>query len=91
MYLFLIAVFGTAIFTFDGYLTLLAIGGSTLSTIGTFQDTDLKLRAYKVPSTMLWITHNALVPTPMGVLIECMFLGSNLLGFYRFYRFKRAV
>lgn len=85
IYLFLSLVTLTAIFTYDGFLTILAVLGSGISTIATFQAKDKKLRQIKAIATIFWIIHNSLVPTPMGVVIEAAFLMSNLFGYYRFY------
>ena len=35
--------------------------------------------------TGLWLIHNILAGTPMAVLMEILFITSNLVGYYRFY------
>ncbi|MFM9726320.1 YgjV family protein [Streptomyces scabiei] len=38
--------------------------------------------------TSMWIAHNIMVVSPIAVVMECLFLTSNIVGLYRFYRDK---
>ena len=71
--------------TFQGPLSLLAGSGSFIGTIATFCQDDRHLRRLLLVGTSLWLIHNILAATPAGVLLESLFLGSNLIGYYRFY------
>ncbi len=71
--------------TYQGPLSLLAGSGSFIGTIATFCPDDRRLRQLLLIGTSLWLTHNLLAATPAGVLLESLFLGSNLIGYYRFY------
>ena len=73
------------VFTFEGHISILALAASLFLTWGAFQAEDRKLRLYMMSGTSLWIIHNILIFTPMGILGESVFLFSNLLGYYRFY------
>ncbi|MBH0041641.1 YgjV family protein [Pseudoalteromonas sp. SWXJZ10B] len=42
-----------------------------------------------VVGTSLWISHNMLVGSPIAVLMESLFMASNLVGLYRFYTPKK--
>jgi hypothetical protein len=35
--------------------------------------------------TMIWITHNYLAGSPGAVLMEALFISSNLVGYFRYY------
>jgi len=35
--------------------------------------------------TLVWIGHNALAGSPAAAVLETFFLGSNLVGYYRYY------
>ncbi len=74
-----------AVFTYSGLLSLLAFAGSLFGTVGTFCRHDKRLRQFMLVGTSIWLVNNVLVGSPMAVLMESMFIGSNLLGYYRFY------
>jgi hypothetical protein len=74
-----------AVLTFDGVLSVLGCLGSIFGTIGTFCRNDKRLRLVMMVATSLWLVHNSLAGTPTAVVMEALFLGSNLLGYYRFY------
>jgi hypothetical protein len=87
------AFIGTALVvaavTFHGSLSVLSCLGSIFGTIGSFSKEDKRLRQVFLVATSFWLIHNILAETPTAVLMEALFLGSNLLGYYRFY-YRRA-
>lgn len=85
MALFCVATVLVAAVTFQGPLSLLAGLGSLFGTVATFCRDDRRLRQLLLVGTSLWLTHNILAATPAGVLLESLFIGSNLVGYYRFY------
>jgi len=85
MGVFLAAAVLTAIFTYHGLLSVLSCFGALFGTVGSFCKEDRQLRLVMMCATSFWLVHNILAGTPTAVLMEALFLGSNLLGFYRFY------
>ncbi|WP_448871468.1 YgjV family protein [Desulfobulbus propionicus] len=85
MLLFIAASVAIAAATFGGVLSVLSCLGSIFGTIAAFCREDKQLRLTMMIATSLWLVHNALAGTPTAVLMEALFLGSNLLGYYRFY------
>jgi hypothetical protein len=75
--------------TFHGLLSVLSCSGSIFGTIGSFCKEDKQLRQALLIATSLWLIHNWLAGTPTAVLMEALFIGSNLLGYYRYY-YRRA-
>lgn len=73
------------ILTWQGWLSGLALLATLIQTFASFQPRDMLLRLFMVFGTALWISHNLLVGSPMAVLMECLFLLSNLVGLWRFY------
>ena len=71
--------------TFHGLLSVLSGLGSIAGTIGTFCRHDKQLRQIMMIATSLWLVHNCLAGTPTAVLMEALFIGSNLAGYYRYY------
>ncbi|MGD9946948.1 MAG: YgjV family protein [Desulfobulbus sp.] len=71
--------------TFHGLLSVLSCLGAIFGTISSFCREDKQLRLVMMCATSLWLVHNIFACTPMAVLMEALFLGSNLLGYYRFY------
>lgn len=74
-----------AVFTFHGPLSLLSCLGSIFGTIGSFCHEDKRLRQLMFVATSLWLVHNCLAGTPTAVVMEALFLGSNAVGYYRYY------
>ncbi len=72
-------------FTWEGPLSLLAAGGSAICNLGAFQREDKRLRLFIFPGTLCWLGHNILAGSPGAVVVESVFLCSNLIGYYRFY------
>ena len=89
MLLFLAATVTMTACTLQGLLSVFSGLGSIFGTVGSFCRSDRTLRLVMMGATSLWLVHNILAGTPMAVLMEALFLGSNILGYYRFY-LKRA-
>ena len=62
-----------------------------IQTIASFQNRDLHLRLCMVMGTSFWITHNIFASSPVAIIMESLFLSSNLLGLYRFYVGKKSL
>lgn len=82
---FLCASVLVAALTFHGVLSVLSGLGSIFGTIGSFCREDKHLRQMLLIATSLWLVHNCLAGSPGAIIMETLFLSSNLLGFYRFY------
>ncbi len=80
----------TAMVSYQGLLSVLSCLGAVFGTIGSFCREDRQLRLVMMCATSLWLVHNILARTPTAVLMEALFLGSNLLGYYRFYLRRAA-
>ena len=89
MAVFIAASLLIAITTFHGLLSVLSCLGSVFGTVGSFCKEDKQLRQALLVGTSLWLVHNWLAGTPTAVLMEALFIGSNLLGYYRYY-YRRA-
>ena len=85
MLVFVAATITVTGLTFHGLLSVFSGLGSVFGTVGSFCRSDRTLRLVMMGATSLWLIHNSLAGTPMAVLMEALFLGSNMLGFYRFY------
>ncbi|WP_341503623.1 YgjV family protein [Gallaecimonas sp. GXIMD4217] len=83
--LFLLLATTATFLTYGGPLSLLALAGSSLQTLAAFEVDDRRLRLGMMAGTTLWLLNNALQGSPMAVLMEVLFLASNLVGYYRHY------
>ncbi len=86
----LLAVFITlvlinGVISFAGWITVLATTGALITTTASFLASDQKFRQFMMLGTVVWIVHNAIAGSPAAVLLEMIFLASNLWGYYRFY------
>lgn len=77
------------VFTYEGALSLLSLVGTMFHTAGAFSKHDKRLRLLMIVGTLFWIPHNYLASSPVAVIMELLFLSSNLVGFYRHYLRKQ--
>ena len=75
----------SAIFTYQGILSILSCVGSIFQTLGAFNHDDKHLRQLMIIGTLFWLGHNVLAASPGAIVMEILFLSSNLIGYYRFY------
>jgi glucose-6-phosphate-specific signal transduction histidine kinase len=79
----LVSVIATAL-TWQGYLSLLAMGGSILSAVAFWQNDPKMIRTLALLIPPLWFSYNALVGSYPGMFVESFNLVSILIGRYRF-------
>ncbi|GHF94605.1 YgjV family protein [Thalassotalea marina] len=72
-------------YTYNGLLSILGFMATVLITTGSFSKNDKFLRLMMVFGGLLWLIHNVLLGTPVGVLVELVFVGSSAIGYYRYY------
>jgi len=85
MAVFIAATVAVTALTYNGMLSVLACTGAIFGTVASFCKEDKQLRLNMLAATSVWLAHNCLAGTPVAVLMEALFLSSNLLGYYRFY------
>lgn len=85
MGLFVFATIIISIFTYEGLLSVLGCTGGIFGTVASFCKEDKLLRQLMLIGTSLWIVHNILAGSPGAVLMEIIFISSNLVGYFRFY------
>lgn len=73
------------VLTWEGLLSLLAAAGSVSGTVAAFCKEDKQLRQIMFFCTVFWILHNILAGSPTAVLVEAVFMGSNCIGYFRYY------
>lgn len=85
MGLFMAGTIVIAAFSYEGLLSVLGCTGALFTTGASFCKTDKLLRQLMLVGTGFWITHNFLAGSPGAVLMEALFISSNLVGYFRFY------
>lgn len=74
------------VLTFSGVLSLLSFVGSSFQTIAAFCQNDLRLRQIMLIGTSIWLINNAVLGSA-AVVMEILFISSNLIAYYRYYGF----
>ncbi|MFC1235944.1 YgjV family protein [Vibrio sp. F74] len=91
-YLFCSASVLATFITYAGLVSVLSCLGSIFQTVAAFNKDDRRLRELMVVGTTFWLFHNYLVGSPTAVIMEVLFISSNLIGYYRhYYRKSSAV
>ena len=85
MIAFMLLSISAVLFTWHSWVSFIALSATLLQTYASFQGKDFTLRILMIVGTIGWIAHNALVFSPLAVLMETVFLVSNLVGLWRFY------
>lgn len=85
MGLFLFATILISICTYAGLLSILGCAGGLFGTVASFCKEDKLLRQLMFIGTSLWLVHNVLAGSPGAVLMEIIFISSNVVGYFRFY------
>lgn len=84
-YFFCSASIFATIITYSGLVSILSCFGSIFQTVAAFNKDDKRLRELMIIGTSFWLIHNYLVGSPTAVIMEVMFIASNLIGYYRYY------
>lgn len=71
--------------SFEGLLSVLGCTATVFTTAAAFCKEDKLLRQLMLVGTMIWIVHNYLAGSPGAVLLEAIFISSNLVGYFRYY------
>jgi len=87
MYLFMALILAGFFYSYERPLDILALFGSLLPTYGNFQRSDRKVRLIYMVCAVTWMVHNYIAGSPVAVLMETTFLVSNIIGYWRIYRF----
>lgn len=85
MVLFIVVTLATSVLTFEGVLSILSCCGAMVGTIASFCKEDRWLRKLMFIGTSLWLIHNVLAGSPAAVIMEIIFISSNVVGYFRFY------
>lgn len=85
MWIFLVIILAISFFSFEGLLSVLSCVATALTTIAAFSKNDKRLRQLMLIGTMVWIAHNYIAGSPGAVLMEAIFIVSNLVGYFRYY------
>lgn len=73
------------VYTYTGLLSILGFIATVFITTGSFSKNDKFLRLMMILGGSLWLTHNAILWSPVGILVEVIFVGSGVIGYYRYY------
>ncbi len=85
MCVFLLGSLIVLVSTFMGTISFLCFIGSVFQTVASFSKNDKTLRQLMIIGTSFWLLHNTLINSPVAVVMEVLFISSNLVGYYRFY------
>ena len=86
-FLFIFVAFNTIslLFTYKNPTDLIIYIGLIIFIISNFQSDNKLMRKLMMIGTMFVILYNAIILSPMGVVMESSFLISGFIGYYRHY------
>lgn len=85
MVFFIIVIFVAGWFNHAGIISALPVIAGVLGTLAAFNEDDRYMRIYLIIAMILWIIHNIVVFTPVGIVSSTFFLISMMIGYERFY------
>lgn len=77
-------------YTYIGFLSILGFIGTVFITVGSFSANDKVLRIMMIIGSGIWLCHNLILWTPVGVALEAIFISSSIIGYYRHYIANQA-
>lgn len=83
--LFVLATLIVSFVTYEGLLSVLCTAGALFGIYASFCEDDKPLRQLMAIGTAIWLLHNILAGSPGAVVMEILFLGSNIVGYFRYY------
>ncbi|USD59432.1 YgjV family protein [Vibrio sp. SCSIO 43140] len=89
-YVFCTVAIISALVTYSGLVSIISCSASIFQTVAAFNRDDRRLRELMIIGTALWLVHNYIVGSPTAVIMEVLFISSNLVGYYRYYYKKSA-
>jgi len=90
-YFFIAAQLSAGYLTFSSPLSLLPLFASLIGTVAVFFFSNANMRISMGICSLIWIAHNYLAGSPVAVVTEIIFLGSNFVGFQRMKKRWRAI
>ncbi len=85
MLIFVFCSLAVLISTYIGLVSILCFVGATFQTLASFSKNDKKLRQLMIIGTSFWLLHNFIINSPTAVVMEILFITSNIVGYYRYY------
>jgi hypothetical protein len=83
--LFVFATLIVAFVTYEGLLSVLCATGALFGIYASFCEDDKPLRQLMAVGTSIWLLHNILAGSPGALVMEILFLSSNIVGYFRYY------
>lgn len=77
--------------TYNGLLSVIGFLATVLITLGSFSHNDKFLRLMMISGGTLWLIHNFILGSPVGVVLEVVFVTSSFIGYYRYYLAKKLL
>jgi hypothetical protein len=69
----------------------LPIAGTTFGTWAMFRETGIRMRLLMFLGTLCWLSHNFLVGSIGGTIIESIFLGVNATTMWKLFKLNRSL
>lgn len=90
-YIFIFIYTVVTLILMKDYYDFVMLGAISFSTIASFRQDDHSLRLYFMAGTVLWVTYQVLIFSPMWALVDSILLWSNIVGYYRHYLRKKII
>ncbi|STE18976.1 inner membrane protein [Escherichia coli] len=90
MWGFMIGSLLCSAYLWQGMWGLLPLAGSLLMTYASFQTQGGKLRGYTLCGSLCWLLNNAIVGSPVAVMMELAFSGSIVAAWWRYSATRRS-
>lgn len=74
------------VYLYSGFTSVLAITGTVLGTYAMFFLSGISMRLTLLVGTLCWLSHNFLVKSIGGTMLEAMILVTNVVTIYRLHR-----
>lgn len=81
--------FVSAIFTYNGFFSLLSVFATMLYTLSVWQKDPIIYKILGIPTSILWICYNIFIKSLFGIICESILLVFMTIGLFKFYLNKK--
>ena len=90
MLIFILSMLIIGFYNYQHPIDILPIVSGILGTLAAFSTSNRYMRVYIIIAMVLWVIHNIVIFTPVGIASSIFFLISNIIGYERFYHHKHV-
>lgn len=83
LYIFINLMIGVTFFSYRTVFSIIPLTAGIIGTVAIFHKNELRTRELLLIVSLLWLTYNSILFTPVGIISEVLFFASGVIGYLR--------